>query len=145
MAECQIRLFTCPALTTGPSLQPSSIGSEILMFLHHFTSLSKNSVAMLSWNSLTRCKSGNSKNKTYIERLEAEKLISPDLKCSLFLKKKKTLLVHKKVPSHKAFFSWHTFNYIIFSEYKYEVSMQNSIQESQIPLLFHNEMVNNPS
>ena len=41
--------LTCSLLTTGPSLQPSSKGSEILIFLVHFTSLSKNSAAMLSW------------------------------------------------------------------------------------------------
>lgn len=39
---------TCPSLTIGPSLQPSSKGSEILMFLAHCTSIFTNFVAILS-------------------------------------------------------------------------------------------------
>jgi hypothetical protein len=42
------KILACSPLTSGPSLQPSSKGSEILIFLVHLTSLSKNSDAMLS-------------------------------------------------------------------------------------------------
>lgn len=45
-----MQFLTCPALTTGPSLQSSSKGSEILMFLVHLSSLSINAEAMFSWN-----------------------------------------------------------------------------------------------
>uniref|UniRef100_A0A2P2KUP6 Uncharacterized protein MANES_14G070600 n=1 Tax=Rhizophora mucronata TaxID=61149 RepID=A0A2P2KUP6_RHIMU len=43
-----IILSYCALLTTGPSLQSSSRGSDILTFLHHSTSLCTNCDAMLS-------------------------------------------------------------------------------------------------
>lgn len=40
--------ITCPSLTTDPSLQPTSSGSEILIFFAHATNLSKNCFAIFS-------------------------------------------------------------------------------------------------